>query len=141
MRLWAYPLIRIQKSSKMQNEKNLKVYNEAMDLCEEIYCLEYPKHEQYGLQSQIRRAATSVPLLISEGCGRLTDADFKHFLIQARGSAKEISTALELSKRLKYIPLQTFDKLNQSSEMIAKMLTNLIKKVGGNENVKKTKNH
>lgn len=123
----------------MQDEKKLNVYNQAMDLAQDIYSLEYPKDEQYGLQSQIRRAATSIPLLISEGCGRLTDSDFRHFLVQARGSAKEIITALELSKRLKYLDYQAHLRLNERAEHVSKMLTALIKKVGGTENAKSKK--
>ncbi len=77
----------------MQDERKLNVYQEGVKLCKNIYLVKYPVSEQYGLQSQIRQASSSIPLLISEGCGRETNADTKHFWVQARGSAKEVQTA------------------------------------------------
>lgn len=126
-----------------QDENKLEVYNKAMVLCKDVYSLSYPKEEIYGLQSQIRRAATSIPLLISEGSGRSTIKDFAHYLIQARGSAKEVVTALKLSKELGFIDYQAYSKLYEEAEYIAAMLSSLIKRVmdGGKNESKKQKEY
>ena len=65
-----------------------------------------------------------------EGCGRETDADTRHFLVQARGSCKEVQTALELSRELGFLDIQTYTKLYEKANHVGAMLTNLINKVG-----------
>lgn len=115
----------------MQDQRNLRVYQESIALCKDIYLIKYPSNEQFGLQSQIRRAATSIPLLIAEGCGRETDSDTRHFFIQARGSCKEVQTALELSKELGFMEIQAYTKLYEKANHVGSMLTSLINKVGG----------
>jgi four helix bundle protein len=121
----------------MQEERKLKVYQEAISLCKDIYLIRYPVSELYGLQSQIRRATMSISLLIAEGCGRATDKDFKHYLIQARGSCKEVQTALELSKELSFIDIQTYTSLYNKAGHVGAMLTNLLNKVGGENSEKR----
>ncbi len=86
-----------------------------------------------------KRAATSIPLLIAEGCGRETSADTRNFFIQARGSSKEIQTALELSKELSFIDIQTYTNLNEKANHVGAMLTNLINKMEGGKNGKSSK--
>jgi four helix bundle protein len=86
-----------------------------------------PPSEAYGLTSQLRRSATSVALNIAEGHGRQTSKDFARFLAIARGSAKEVQTALELAHRLGYLsdckgPWDKYDT-------ISKMLYSLIKRL------------
>ncbi|KAA0205948.1 four helix bundle protein [Candidatus Uhrbacteria bacterium] len=86
------------------NHKNLIVWQKAMDLVVLIYGLtdSFPKEEIYGLTSQIRRAAVSIPSNISEGRRRMTKTEFKHFCRIAFGSASELETQLEISGRLKF---------------------------------------
>ncbi|MDO8480349.1 MAG: four helix bundle protein [Nanoarchaeota archaeon] len=114
----------------MQDEKKLVVYEKSLQLAQEVYRLTFPHEETYGLQSQIRRAATSISLNIAEGTGRFTQNDFKHFLVQARGSAKEVVTALELSKRLGFISSEQHQRVTEIAESVAKMLSALITKIG-----------
>jgi four helix bundle protein len=73
----------------MQLHKDLDVYKISMELVTEIYKLteRFPKEEAYGLRSQMRRAAVSIPSNISEGAGRLSQKEFKNFLSIASGSA------------------------------------------------------
>jgi four helix bundle protein len=75
-----------------------------MGLVEDIYRLssKFPASEMYGLTSQMRRAAVSVPSNIAEGAARESDKEFLHFLAIARGSLSELETQLQLSKRLGY---------------------------------------
>jgi len=76
-----------------------------MDLVEEIYKITrgFPKNELYGLTSQLRRAAVSVPSNIAEGQGRLTPGEFKQFLGHAHGSLFETETQILLAGRLRYL--------------------------------------
>ena len=93
----------------------------------------FPQSELYGLVSQIRRCAVSIPSNIAEGSGRKTTRDFVHFLYIANGSLSELETQLELSKLLSYINDDTalIDKIMY----IRKMLSGLIKKLDSNDAV------
>lgn len=89
----------------MHNFQNLIIWQKAMDITEEIYRIsaEFPKEERYGLTSQIRRSAVSIPSNIAEGAGRNTDGEFKNFLGIASGSSNELFSQLILSHRLKLV--------------------------------------
>ena len=102
-----------------------------MKLSKEIYLLTktFPKEELYGLTSQIRRCAISIPSNIAEGKGRNSDKEFIRFLQVALGSVYELQTQLELSLQLNYID-NIDDLLNLSIE-IEKMINTLITKKGG----------
>lgn len=93
--------------------KNLEAWKKAMDLVEEVYklTLNFPREEQFGIISQLRRAAVSVPSNIAEGAGRRTDREFVNFLSIAIGSLSELDTQIELSYRLKYIAEEKYKKL------------------------------
>jgi four helix bundle protein len=91
------------KSSKPH--RNLVAWQKGMDLVMEVYKLtqNFPERELYGLSSQLRRAALSVPSNIAEGAADRTQAQFSHFLSTALGSLNEIDTQFELSFRLGYL--------------------------------------
>jgi four helix bundle protein len=88
----------------VKSHKDLKVWQESMDLVIQIYKIseDFPKHEIYGLSSQIRRAAVSIPSNIAEGAGRSGEKEFIRFLYIALGSLSEVETQLEISQRLNY---------------------------------------
>src|ERR1700737_2650394 len=89
-----------------QHYKNLLVWQKAMTLVSRIYEVTrtFPKEEMYGLTSQIRRAAVSIPSNIAEGQARLTVGEFRQFLGMARGSLAELDTQLVISQQLGYLP-------------------------------------
>ena len=89
----------------MKDYRELIVWQKAMDLVEAIYrtTARFPKEELYGLTSQIRRAAVSIPSNIAEGQARNTTRDFLHFLAIAYGSLKEVETQVLIAERLGYI--------------------------------------
>ena len=93
------------KSINMHNFQELKIWQKSMDITEQTYRLsaEFPKEEKYGLTSQIRRSAVSIPSNIAEGAGRNTDGEFKNFLVIASGSSNELFTQLILSHRLELV--------------------------------------
>lgn len=111
--------------------KKLLLWQEAMDLVTEIYGLtnRFPREEEFGLKSQLRRASVSIPSNISEGLTRKSDADKKHFLVIANGSLSEIDTQLEIALRLKYIEEQDFEMIQNRIVMVHKLLSGLIRKL------------
>ena len=86
----------------------------------------FPQEEMFGLTSQIRRAAVSVPSNIAEGHGRLTDNGFAVFLGQARGSLFEVETQIELASTLGYIKATDARKIIADCEEVGKMLNGLL---------------
>ena len=93
---------------------------------------QFLKEELFGLTSQIRRSAISIPSNIAEGCGRGSDADFRRFLQIAMGSASELEYQLFLAYELKYLQEITYNDLTEKLIEIKKMLASLIKKLKAN---------
>ncbi len=108
----------------MKDFRNLKVWNKAHELALLIYkqSNQYPKEELFGITSQIRRASTSIPTNIAEGCGRRTDNDFARFIQIAMGSASELEYLILLSFDLNYINKEIFTILADQTVNIKKML-------------------
>lgn len=79
----------------------IRIWQRAMDLAEQVYKVasEFPKEEKFGMCSQIKRCAVSIPSNIAEGAGRGTNAQFRQFLEYSMGSCNELQTQLELSRR------------------------------------------
>jgi four helix bundle protein len=102
-----------------------------MDLVEEAYRIAglLPKEEVYGLSSQIKRAAVSIPSNIAEGQERSTTKDFVKFLYIAKGSKGELQTLLQLCVRLGCLPKSETDVANNLLVEIGKMLNSLIQKL------------
>lgn len=109
--------------------EDLKVWNKAMSVAEKIYLIsaDFPLEEKFGLTSQIRRSAVSVPSNIAEGAGRNTKGEFKNFLSIANGSAYELFTQLVLSHKLKLISKAKVDPILKEVVEIQKMNYALIK--------------
>jgi four helix bundle protein len=107
--------------------KELKVWQKAINLVTETYRKsgDYPKEELYGLTSQIRRSAVSIPSNIAEGCGRKTNKDFSNFLGIALGSAFEFETQLIISRNLQFIPENDFLFLEKEVHHIQNMIIKL----------------
>ena len=104
-------------------------WQRAMDLVEEVYriTLSLPKEEKYGLISQIRRAAVSIPSNIAEGDERGTNKESVRFLYIAKGSLAELQTQLEIAHAVGYIDKPTLNAFNEKTNTIGKMLGSLIK--------------
>jgi four helix bundle protein len=88
----------------------------------------FPKHEIYGLTSQMRRAAVSVPSNIAEGEGHRSDPEFVRFLFHARGSLLELQTQLLIARRLQYLSEEKANELCRTGEGIGRGLNTLINK-------------
>ena len=112
----------------MHNYKEFKVWKRSIALNVLIYkCTRsFPVEEKFGLVSQMRRSAISIPSNIAEGSGRRTDKDFAHFLSIAHGSICELESQLFISLELKFISKEDFEKVIYELKEIQKMLYVLI---------------
>ena len=110
----------------IKTHKDLNVWKEAMKFAKQIYLLtaDFPKEETYGLVSQIRRSAVSIPSNIAEGAARNSSKEFIQFLYIALGSLSELETQLLLSEEIGIIK---YSKVENNIEQIRKMLVGLIK--------------
>jgi four helix bundle protein len=108
----------------MHNYRELKVWQRAMDFVVRIYevTAKFPGEERYGLVSQLRRCAVSIPSNISEGAGRGTKKQFRQFLEVSMGSINEVQTQIELSFRIKLVTKETADILLDEALQIYKMI-------------------
>lgn len=116
--------------SQLQSYKQLIVWQKAMELAALIYKIsgKFPKEELYGLISQIRRAAVSIPSNIAEGYGRNTPGEYGQFYAIAYGSVLELETQLILSHQLGYLASSEFTQANSLIEEVSKMLHVMILK-------------
>ena len=110
------------------------VWQKSMDLSLLVYKLAeyFPKTEIYGLTSQMRRAAFSIPLNIAEGWGRKYTGEYIQFLSIANGSAAELETALILAKRLKFGKANNYRKTEDLLLEVQKLLNTIIKRLKSN---------
>ena len=115
----------------MQNFKDLLIWQEAHQLTLKIYesSRSFPKEETFDITSQLRRAATSIPCNIAEGCGRYTQKDFANFLQIALCSTNETDYLTLLAKDLNYLTEDKFSTLQDQLNKIRAMNINLIEKV------------
>jgi len=117
--------------TKINSYKDLIVWQKAVDLVVEIYKLteNFPKSEMYGITSQMRRSAVSMPSNIAEGRRRGSRKDFRQFLIISYGSGAELETQIEIVKKLPFGESVDFEKadslLLEVMKMLNKMITNL----------------
>lgn len=111
----------------MEGHRDLEVWQKAMQFVTEVYHVTqtFPADEMYGLRSQLRRAAVSVPSNIAEGCGRSSKREFAQFLCHARGSLLEVETQLEIAQNLSYLPEKRVRELLLKSNRIERMLNGL----------------
>lgn len=116
-----------------QTYRDLVVWDLAMSVATDVYALTrtWPADERFGLVSQVRRAAASVPSNIAEGHGRHAPAEFRQFLGIARGSLREVETQIELAVRLNYADPQDAKPLLDRCAGLAIKLTRFITTIQG----------
>ncbi len=119
---------------KVRNYQDLIVWQKAMELVEEVYRFSkpFPRDEIFGLTSQLRRAAVSIPSNIAEGQGRRSTADFLRHLSIAYGSLREVETQVLISTRLEYqSPTNTNNLVERTDEnrKVAERLNELTKAI------------
>ena len=115
----------------MRDFRNLKVWQKAHQLTLAVYreTRGFPRQELYGLTSQLRRGASSIPANVAEGCGRSTDPDFARFLDVAAGSGSELEYHLLLSRDLGLLGQAAYDDLHERTTEVKRMLAGLIQRL------------
>ncbi len=116
---------------RIRGHRDLKVWQKAMDLVVDCYRMTstFPTSERYGLVSQVRRAAVSVPSNIAEGKGRDHLGDYLRFLSVAKGSLMELDTQIEIAYRLGFMETADSHSVEQTASEVGKMLTTLMKRL------------
>ena len=130
----SYLVVRISSLVKEMNEKiknfrDLNVWKKGMEIVEEVYkaTQKFPSYELYGLTTQMRRAAISIPSNIAEGFARKHNKEYKQFLYVVLGSSSELETQIEISLRLGFIVDEKLDVLLEKIDHANRMTMNLIK--------------
>jgi four helix bundle protein len=115
----------------MKSFKELQVWQKGIELVEMVYKITatFPEEEKYGLRTQMRRAAVSIPSNIAEGHLRKTAKDFKQFIAIARGSCAELETQIIISYKLAFIQEDNFSNLSSKVEELSKMLSSFYSKI------------
>jgi len=113
----------------MSTFRDLLIWQKSMSFVTKIYkqTNKFPDEEKFGLVSQLRRSAISVPSNMAEGYGRNSNKDFIRFLNIAMGSLFEIQTQIQIAYNLKFIEQQNFDELFEQSREIERMMSSFIK--------------
>jgi four helix bundle protein len=121
--------------NKIKSFKDLKIWQKGIQLVEDVYALSktFPKEEIYGLQSQLRRSAVSIPSNIAEGFARIHNKEYRNFLYIALGSCAELATQIIIASRLKYIEGPKAETILSNIDEISKMTMSLIKKLNIND--------
>jgi len=116
---------------QIHSYRDLIVWQKAIELVAETYILtdKFPREEIYGLTSQLRRAAVSIPSNIAEGRYRGTRKDFRQFLLNAYGSGAEVETQLIIAKKLLKTKNLDYDRTDKLLAEVMRMLNSLIKKL------------
>ncbi|MGH9873685.1 MAG: four helix bundle protein [Pyrinomonadaceae bacterium] len=115
----------------MRPHEKLDVWKKAIDFVVAVYRAtdDFPKDERFGLISQLRRAAVSIPANIAEGAGRKSSKEFAHFLSTSQGSASEVDTEFLIASRLGYFESSRYSELRAYLDEIGRMLTGLCQHV------------
>ncbi len=115
----------------MKTHKDLIVWQKGIELVKSIYEItdSYPKSEQFGLVSQLRRCSVSIPSNIAEGCGRNSDKELIQFLYIALGSASELETQVIISVELGFLEKNKAESVEILVNEIIKMVSSLIKSI------------
>lgn len=120
---------------KIRSFKDLRIWQRGIQLVEDVYAASrsFPKEERYGLQSQLRRAAVSIPSNVAEGFARLHNKEYRNFLYISLGSCAGLTTQIIIATRLKYVEATKADELLKEIDSISKMTMSLVKKLNTND--------
>ncbi len=122
---------RLDQMDKIKSFKHLQIRQKGISIVKKVYraTSKFPKEELYGLTSQMRRSAISIPSNISEGFKRFHAKEYRQFLRIALGSAAELETQIVIVMELKFIDSDTFEHFLEELDHISKMITSLKNKL------------
>jgi four helix bundle protein len=124
----------MDSDQQVWSHRDLIAWQKAMDVVVAVYQVskKFPKDELYGLTSQLRRAAVSVPANIAEGQGRRSKAEYCQFLGHARGSLLEVDTHLEIALRLEYLNEEEYSQIQERLREVGRILNGLLRSLTSN---------
>ena len=127
---------------KISSYNDLVVWQKSVELVTETYkaTSRFPREETFGLTSQMRRSAVSIPSNIAEGQGRATKGEFVQFLANARGSLFELKTQVYIAGALGFLASEYADQLTLQADRVGRLLNGLIRSLGGTSR-RRTTNH
>jgi four helix bundle protein len=116
---------------KIKDFKELRIWQKGIEIVKDVYgCTKtFPREELYGLTSQMRRAAVSIPSNIAEGFKRYHNKEYSQFLRMSMGSAAELETQLVISKELGYLNSEELAGISEKLEYFSKMVSSLLNKL------------
>jgi len=119
----------------MRPHESLEVWQKAVEFVVQIYeqTKSFPSDERFGLTSQLRRAAVSIPANVAEGAARTTPKEFHHFVAMAQGSCSELETELLIAEKLGYLSTDNYMELKSTADSIGRMLVGLSKHLKSKE--------
>ena len=119
------------ETSIFKSYRELIIWQKSIQIVTNIYkqTRNFPKEEQFGINSQMRRCAISIPSNIAEGFGRNSQGDFKRFLNIALGSTYELQTQIEISLNLEFLSIENYNNLMESCVELEKMTNSLASKI------------
>ena len=125
---------------RVKSYQDLLVWQKSVDLVTEIYRVTntFPREETFGLTSQLRRSAISIPSNIAEGQGRATKGEFIQFLATARGSLFELKTQMLIASKLSYLTAERAAELTMQADRVGQLLNGLIRALGGTQRKRNT---
>jgi len=118
----------VEKVKEIRSFRDLIVWDKSVELVKEVYQVtkSFPKEEIFGLTSQVRRAAVSIPSNIAEGHARLSRKEFQYFLGNARGSLAELQTQIIIGKELGFLSDKEMDDIMNKATDVARLLNGLL---------------
>src|SRR6516162_8780085 len=118
---------------RISSYNDLVVWQKSVELVTEVYraTSTFPREETFGLTSQLRRSAVSIPSNIAEGQGRATKGEFVQFLANARGSLFELKTQVHIAGALGFLAMGCANQLTQQADRVGRLLNGLIRSLGG----------
>ncbi len=118
-----------EKTDRIRDYRDLIVWREAMEIAEQVYLLTraFPREEMFGMTSQMRRAAVSIPCNIAEGFGRAQRKSFVQFLRIAQGSLKELGTQTLLAGRIGFLPPEQVEDVMARCQRLGKRLVQFVR--------------
>jgi len=121
----------VKSSKSMKNHKDLIVWQKGIELVKMVYSItsSFPKEEQFGLTSQMRRCSVSIPSNIAEGCGRHSEKELMQFLYITLGSASELETQIIISQELNFLEKDKCEQVLSMINEIIRMTSSLIKSI------------
>ena len=114
---------------RVNDYKQLRIWLKGIEIVDKVYSMHLPKDEQFGLNSQMRRAAISIPSNIAEGFARRHSNEYKQFLYIALGSCAELETQLIICHKRGYLTIEEYEQNLKEINYEMRMLTSLIYKV------------